>query len=129
MKEVLPSEVKLTPTLSGNTPGTPLFDFFSDRLPPDLPQEVYDHGLGCQGYARLILGELGGPTQARIFFVIYRIEKENQEGHVFVVDNAQLPHEIAYNNDPPNRILTVEEVKNRGEDITDITLNEPWEKL
>ncbi|GEM_PF-5637653 len=130
MKEIPSPEIKLTPTLSGNVPGTPLFDFFNDRLPPDLPQEVYDYGLSCQGYARLILEQLGGPTQARVFLLYGKGEgKARQNGHVYVIGNTQLPEEVAYNSDMPEWTFTVDEVRKRGEDITDITLNEPWEKL
>lgn len=127
-------EPELTPTLKGEAPGTPLYDYFADRLPADLPTEVYERGLGCFGFARLILQELGGPEAARIYEIRRQTDSpEDPITHGFVVPLNADPAEPAYNNtlnvlmkdQPLSNIQVIQE----GKDITDEILVSPWTEL
>lgn len=127
--------ISLTPTLSGNTPEGDLYKYFEDKLPDNLSPDYYNAGLGCEGFARLIVLELGGPDQARI----YRVEgtewdevlKVYLPSHAFVIHKNNQPTDLAYNNDRPyfGRFLTVAEVREVGEDVTDEIFETPWDML
>lgn len=133
MREVdisrLKQSSKLEPMLTGNIPGTPLYEHFLNYLPPDLPKATYDK-LGCQGYARLIVGELGGPEQARIMWVEKEnpINPEEPFSHAYVVPINARGSDLAYNNAFGDGV-TVQEIKTEGLDRTDEILNAPWEEL
>mgnify|MGYP001558850056 FL=1 len=108
-----------------------MFDYFKDRLPPGLSQRYYEEGLGCEGYARLITSELGGPKKARI----YRIESvypgdspQDAVSHAYVVPENANPRDLAFNNEGPD-LKTVEEVLKQGTDVTDEIFSTPWNKL
>lgn len=125
-------EQKLTPDLSGRKPGQPLFEYFRKRLPPDLPAEVYDEGLSCQGFARLIIDELGGPEEARAFWIEEETDPGSvdveKSGHTYVVKNGSAPSSLAYNNkDRENQ--TVSYVLKHGIDNTGQLYSMPWDML
>lgn len=128
------NEPKLTPTLQGETPGTPLYDYFAGKLPADLPREVYEHGLSCFGFARLIVQDLGGPETARIYEVRRQTEDPGEIiTHGFVVPLNADPTKPAYNNTieilMENQPLSNAQVLHEGKDITDEILASPWEEL
>lgn len=122
---------RLSPTLSGNIKGEPLFDYFKDKLPPGLSPKVYEQSLGCDGFSRLISSELGGPKRARI----YRIERvlpgyrlEDAISHTYVIPENANPRDLAFNNSEPD-MKTVEEVLRQGTDVTDEIFSTPWDRL
>jgi len=125
----LKSPSKLEPTLSGNIPGTPLYEHFVKHLPPDLSEEVY-RKLGCQGYARLIVNELGGPEKAMIMWVEIEnpINPEEPFSHAYVIPINALDSDLAYNNVFGDG-TTIVEIRNKGLDRTNEILNSPWEEL
>ena len=122
---------RLSPTLSGNIKGEPLFNYFRDRLPPGLRPEVYEHGLGCDGFARLISSELGGPKKARIYS-IERVEPgdrpQDAVKHTYVIPENASPRDLAFNNWGPD-LKTVEQVLKQGTDVTDEIFSTPWDRL
>lgn len=127
-------EPQLTPTSHGEVPGTPLYDYFAGRLPADLPRELYEGGIGCFGFARLILGELGGPQAARIYEIRRQTDSpEDPITHGFVVPLNADPDEPAYNNNlrvlMEDKPLSNRQVIEEGVDVTDEILASPWEEL
>jgi len=129
-------EEGLTPTLSGNTPGEPLYGHFHKRLPRRLNRSTYEHGLSCLGYARLIVLDLGGIEKAKIYWIEQRNGSEIL-GHAYVVPIDSKTTDLAFNNNidapffprPLNRKLTVKEVLKRGTDITEEIFKKPWKRL
>lgn len=128
------SEEVLTPTLSGGTPGKPLYDYFYNKLPEGLNKSMYEKGLSCRGFARLIVSELGGLKRARIYWVEEPNphDKEEHLGHAYVVPVESKRGDLAFNNVDlylPNKKLKVRDVLSRGVDITEEVFNDQWERL
>lgn len=123
-------KMQIVPTLSGDNPGQPLFDHFASMLPPDLPRSEFAK-LSCLGYARLIVGELGGVQKARILWMQKKLADDETIGHAFVVPVDAKPDELAYNNTQINIFdeLTVGEATKEGFDITEEVFNSPWSTL
>jgi len=121
---------RLSPTLSGNIKGEPLFDYFKDKLPPGLSPKVYEQGLGCDGYARLITSELGGPKRARIYVIEQPMPSDPKEvfRHTYVIPEKANPRDLAFNNWGPE-MKTVEEVLKQGTDVTDEIFSTAWNRL
>ena len=100
-----------------------LYEYFSKKLPPDLPEDILKK-LSCLGFARLVLEELGGVDNARIYWVL-ETDKGDSVNHAFVVKTDAQPTDLAYNNylDP---WMNVEEVKKFGKDITQVVIRGSW---
>ena len=96
-------------------PGFPPY-YTSDKGPP-----------ACIAMAKLIVYDLGGPGEARIWYKYFGWQK--QFGHAFVVARSQEATDYAYNNYLPNtKPYTVEWVMNGGKDKTDIYIREDWSR-
>ena len=121
---------RLSPTLSGNIVGEPLFDYFKDKLPQGLSPQVYEQGLGCDGFSRLISSELGGPKKARIYVIEQTMPSDPNEvfRHSYVIPENANPRDLAFNNWEPD-MKTVEEVLEQGTDVTDEIFSTPWDRL
>ena len=129
---IIPAE--LTPTLEGNGKGDPLYKYFETRLPNDLSKERYENGLTCLGFAKLIIGELGGPSKARIMWLTEGEEDDPTIAHAFVVRDGAAPEEPAYQNNFTGEKYRTSYVTNgylreHGEDITEEILAESWDHL
>jgi hypothetical protein len=133
MKEKDFSDIQLTPTLHGNSPGYPYFEYFARRLPEDLPRELYEQGLSCYGYARLMVLDFGGPEKARIY-MIERPDKTDPKyrlSHGYVIKIGMNEEELAYNNEDRywGKYFTVGEVLAEGTDITEEIFSLQWSEL
>ena len=83
--------------------------------------EALERGMSCVASARLIVMEMGGPTQARSYWV-------EKDIHQFVVKNGQTDDELAYNNTCGQK-RHVWYVKKYGVDTTEEDLAAPIEQL
>jgi len=114
----------------GNEPGKPMYDYFLDKhkLPEGLTMEMYQEGLSCMGYAKLILGEVGGAEKARVYWMK---NEEDETGHALVVPNEFDDNQVALNNNPiaPNYETVTAGKARQGEDITDEVVGETWDRL
>lgn len=120
-----PQEPTVTPDLNGNTKGEPLYEYFKQRLPADLPREVYEEGLTCLGFAKLFIDALGGPQKARAIWV----DDKTGGGHAYVIPkDPQIPTGV-YNKLWEEDRTTLEEIEKKGLDITDDIFSRPWERL
>ena len=101
-----------------------LYLHFVNNLPPELPRELYENGLSCVGFARLIIMELGGPDKAKAIWVRHFANT----GHAYVVPKGSPSQDLAYNNNFSKK-LTNREVLKRGKDITEDVFKWKWEEI
>jgi len=93
---------KLTPDLEGTMPEEPLFEYFLTKLPEDLSVEEYNKILSCQGFAKLMILDLGGPEKAKAYWVPEESNPSSVDnertGHTYVVQIGSDPLSRAFNN-------------------------------
>lgn len=69
-------------------------------MPSGLRRDIYNQGLSCDGFSRLISSELGGPENARIIRVD-RVERgdraQDAVSHTYVIPPNAKPDDLAYN--------------------------------
>lgn len=102
-----------------------LFKFFSAKL-RNVFRNIKDDkrlkgGMTCGLSALLIVEDLGGPTQARIWWL-------DEDSHYYVIKFDQNRDEFAFNNTGKQK-RTVGYVKDNGFDDTDGVLKTPLNQL
>jgi hypothetical protein len=109
-----------------------LLSHFKNKRPADLDEKTFEN-MSCLGMARLIVGELGGPEKARIYWM----EDGNEDfdkAHAWVVKSDSDPNDKPYNNylgtnKMPTGEATNGQLQCEGVDITEEILKEPWSRL
>ena len=129
-------EEKLIPQqLSPDLSQDDLIEYFRSKKPVGLTDEKLED-MSCLGFAKLIVGDLGGSEKARIYWM----EEPEEEwgnvvpGHAWVVRVDSLDGDKPYNNylgvdRMKTDDATVGQLREEGLDITEEVLNDPWEAL